>query len=86
MSAIFVLLIASMSVSSVFLFAFIWSVRHRQFEDDFSPPVRILFDDGTMAARKEEEHHSSLQNKNAADPDRVEAHSEHLNKKNTYAG
>ena len=45
MSVILLLLIASMSVAAVFLGAFIWSVRNRQFEDDYSPPRRMLFDD-----------------------------------------
>jgi cbb3-type cytochrome oxidase maturation protein len=45
MSVIILLLIASLSVALLFLGAFIWSVRNRQFEDDYSPPRRILFDD-----------------------------------------
>ena len=45
MSAIFLLLLASISVAAVFLAAFIWSVKNKQFDDDFSPSVRILFDD-----------------------------------------
>ena len=45
MSVIIILLIASLSVAGLFLGLFIWSVRNRQFEDDFSPPLRILFDD-----------------------------------------
>ncbi|MBN9385606.1 MAG: cbb3-type cytochrome oxidase assembly protein CcoS [Chitinophagaceae bacterium] len=45
MSAIILLLIASLSVAVVFLGAFIWSVKHHQFDDGFSPPRRILFDD-----------------------------------------
>ncbi|WP_207515679.1 cbb3-type cytochrome oxidase assembly protein CcoS [Longitalea luteola] len=44
MSAIVLLLIASISVAAIFLGAFIWSVRNGQFDDDFSPPQRILFD------------------------------------------
>lgn len=44
MSAIIILLIASISVAALFLGAFIWSVRNGQFDDDFSPPQRILFD------------------------------------------
>ncbi|AEV98296.1 cytochrome oxidase maturation protein, cbb3-type [Niastella koreensis GR20-10] len=44
MSAIVILLIASISVSAIFLAAFIWSVRSGQMDDDFSPPQRILFD------------------------------------------
>jgi cbb3-type cytochrome oxidase maturation protein len=28
-----------------FLWAFVWAVKSGQFEDDFAPSVRILFDD-----------------------------------------
>jgi cbb3-type cytochrome oxidase maturation protein len=45
MSAIILLLIASLSVAALFLGAFIWSVKHHQFDDGYSPPRRILFDD-----------------------------------------
>jgi len=44
MSAIVILLVASISVAALFLAAFIWSVKNGQFDDDFSPPRRILFD------------------------------------------
>ena len=49
MSVIIILLISSISVALVFLFAFIWSVKSKQYEDEFSPPVRILFDDAPSA-------------------------------------
>jgi len=45
MSAIIILMIASISVAGLFLAAFIWSVKSGQFEDDYSPSSRILFDD-----------------------------------------
>lgn len=45
MSVIVILLIASISVAALFLGAFIWSVKNGQFDDSFSPPQRILFDD-----------------------------------------
>ncbi len=45
MSAILILLIASISVAACFLAAFIWSVKNGQYEDEFSPPRRILFED-----------------------------------------
>jgi cbb3-type cytochrome oxidase maturation protein len=48
MSVILVLLAASLSIALLFLGAFLWGVRHRQFDDDFSPPVRILFDDAPV--------------------------------------
>jgi len=45
MSVIILLLIASLSVALLFLGLFLWSVKNRQFDDGFSPPRRILFDD-----------------------------------------
>ncbi|HWB23864.1 MAG TPA: cbb3-type cytochrome oxidase assembly protein CcoS [Chitinophagaceae bacterium] len=45
MSVIIILLLASISVAAVFLGAFIWSVKNKQFDDDYSPARRILFDD-----------------------------------------
>jgi cbb3-type cytochrome oxidase maturation protein len=45
MSAILLLLIVSLSVAALFLGAFIWGVKHHQFDDAYSPPRRILFDD-----------------------------------------
>jgi cbb3-type cytochrome oxidase maturation protein len=45
MSVIILLLIASLSVSLLFLGAFLWSIRDKQFDDDYSPAMRILFDD-----------------------------------------
>ncbi|MBI9063038.1 MAG: cbb3-type cytochrome oxidase assembly protein CcoS [Marinilabiliaceae bacterium] len=45
MEIIFVLIVISLIVALIFLFAFIWAVRSGQYEDDYSPSVRILFDD-----------------------------------------
>ncbi len=50
MSVILILLVASISVAALFLFAFIWGVKSGQFEDDYSPPSRILFDDKPTSA------------------------------------
>jgi cbb3-type cytochrome oxidase maturation protein len=44
MGVIILLLIASISVAGLFLAAFIWSVKSGQYDDDASPPIRILFD------------------------------------------
>lgn len=45
MSVIVILLIASISVAGLFLIGFIWSVKSGQYDDDYSPSSRILFDD-----------------------------------------
>ena len=52
MSVIIILLIASISVAAIFLIAFLWSVRSGQFEDDYSPSSRILFDDKPGSSSK----------------------------------
>lgn len=45
MSIIFLLILFSLILAIAFLFAFIWSVKDGQFDDDYTPSVRILFDD-----------------------------------------
>ena len=45
MSALFVLIGLSLMAALGFLAAFIWSVRGGQYDDDYTPSVRILFDD-----------------------------------------
>lgn len=45
MSVIILLLIASISVATLFLGAFLWGAKNGQFSDDYAPPRRILFDD-----------------------------------------
>ena len=44
MSVIIILMIASISIAALFLIAFLWGVKSGQFEDDFSPSSRILFE------------------------------------------
>ena len=45
MSIIFTLILISLSVAIVFLIAFFWAVRSGQYDDDYTPSVRMLFDD-----------------------------------------
>ncbi len=45
MSVLIVLVIISVLVAGGFLTAFILSVRKGQFDDDYTPSVRMLFDD-----------------------------------------
>ncbi len=45
MSVIIILLIASMLVAGGFLIAFLYSVKSGQFDDDYGPSVRMLFED-----------------------------------------
>lgn len=45
MSVIFILIIIGVVVAGGFLVAFIWAVKSGQYEDSYSPSVRVLFDD-----------------------------------------
>lgn len=45
MSIIFLLIIVSIVIAIGFLTAFIWAIRSGQYDDDYTPAVRILFDD-----------------------------------------
>lgn len=45
MSVIFLLMGASILVAGGFLVAYLWAVRDGQFDDTYTPSVRILFDD-----------------------------------------
>lgn len=45
MNAMVVLIGASLIVAVGFLIAFIWSVRSGQYEDKYTPSVRMLFED-----------------------------------------
>ena len=45
MSVIIVLVVISVFVAGSFLTAFIVSVKKGQFDDDYTPSVRMLFDD-----------------------------------------
>jgi cbb3-type cytochrome oxidase maturation protein len=45
LNALFVLIGISILVAGGFLAAFLWSVNKGQFDDDYTPSIRILFDD-----------------------------------------
>ena len=45
MSALYVLITVSLLLAIGFLAAFIWSVKAGQFDDDYTPSVRMLFED-----------------------------------------
>ncbi|MBP9068136.1 MAG: cbb3-type cytochrome oxidase assembly protein CcoS [Bacteroidia bacterium] len=53
MSVIFVLIIASLTIAIGFLIAFIWSVKTNQYDDDYTPSVRILFDNEVTSKHSE---------------------------------
>ncbi len=51
MSVIVILVFLSVLVAGGFLVAFIWAVRSGQYEDRYTPSVRILFDDESESGK-----------------------------------
>ena len=45
MSIILLLILISLVVAMGFLIAFIWAVKSGQFDDDYTPSMRVLLDD-----------------------------------------
>ena len=51
MTALYVMIIASLFIALGFLAAFIWSVKKGHYDDDYTPSVRILLDDVGASAK-----------------------------------
>lgn len=52
MSVLILLIGFSILIAGGFLVAFIWSVKKGQYDDDYTPSVRMLFDDKPIAEKK----------------------------------
>ncbi len=66
MSVIIILVIVGVIVAGIFLLAFIWAVKSGQYDDMYSPSVRILFDDN-KGMDTEIDDNSSLANSDKKD-------------------
>ncbi|MFZ5948640.1 MAG: cbb3-type cytochrome oxidase assembly protein CcoS [Stygiobacter sp.] len=45
MQIVLVLIVASLIVALIFLGAYLWAVKSGQYDDKFTPSIRILFDE-----------------------------------------
>lgn len=63
MSVIFVLMISSLILATAFLIAFLWSVRSGQWDDKYTPSVRILFDEQKIEKKKNNKKITTNENK-----------------------
>ena len=63
MSVIYMLLAISIIVAVIFFLAFIYSVKQGQYDDSYTPSVRILFEDELVdePEKKEPKENKSIQ-------------------------
>ena len=62
MGVIFFLVLFSISVALIFLAAFFWAVKSGQFDDQYTPSVRILFDEKNSSTNKKNKHLNGIRN------------------------
>ncbi len=62
MSVLIILVIASILVAGGFLFAFLWAVKSGQYEDTYSPSVRILFEERNDSDAQDRENIDKTKN------------------------
>lgn len=48
MGIMYIMLIVSLVIALIFLCFFLWSVKNGQYDDDYTPSIRILFEDENL--------------------------------------
>lgn len=64
MSVVIILIGASLIVAVGFLIAFIWSIKSGQYDDDYTPSVRMLFDNDVPQIETPEPEQKTKKNNN----------------------
>ena len=64
MDVMFILIGASITVAMTFLFAFIWAVKSGQYEDRYTPSVRILFEENIQSETEKKNYELLFNQKN----------------------
>ncbi len=76
MNIMFLLIGVSLLAAMFFLFLFIWAVKSGQYDDTFTPSVRILFDDELDS--KYETKNETKGNEEPAEPGNEEINKDNL--------
>lgn len=61
MKIMLLLILLSLLLAAGFLLVYLWAARQGQFDDDYTPSVRILFDD---KAPEQQDNHTMITAKN----------------------
>ena len=59
MGIIYIMLIVSLVVALFFLGSFLWAIKTGQYEDDYTPSVRILFEDELISNKQNKTQNGS---------------------------
>jgi cbb3-type cytochrome oxidase maturation protein len=60
MTAMYLLIAFSLLIATGFVLAFVWAIRTGQFDDKFTPSIRVLFDDETIKKSTDSSSTSTL--------------------------
>lgn len=64
MGIIYLMLIVSFIIALIFLIGFLWATKSGQFDDDYTPSIRVLFDDEITKNKNKEEINQVKQSEN----------------------
>ena len=67
MNIMFLLIGVSLLAAITFLLLFIWAVKSGQYDDTFTPSVRILFDDDLVSEKEPEKENGPHQENKSPD-------------------
>jgi cbb3-type cytochrome oxidase maturation protein len=59
MGMIYIMLIVSLVLAVFFLVFFLWAAKSGQYEDDYAPSVRVLYEDEPITHNKNENNDGS---------------------------
>ena len=54
MNVIYIMIVVSIIIAAIFLIVFIKSVKNNQYDDMYTPSVRMLFDDELVKYKKKD--------------------------------
>ena len=60
MGIIYIMLVVSLIIALFFLGSFLWAIKNGQYEDAYTPSVRILFEDELINNNKKENGSSEV--------------------------
>ncbi len=64
MEVMYLLIAFSLMLASGFLLAFIWAIRNGQYDDKYTPSVRILFDEKSQENQNKDSESGKTKNNN----------------------